>query len=72
MEKIQNNVFDTQVSIKTLEKPNGRSIFTVGGIATLIVLSGILLDVIIGSITGGDFCHAGRTFIDDMDDPVFD
>lgn len=64
MKKNQNNAMDNQVSINSIEQPNGRSLFTVGGIFTLIVLAGILLDVIIGNITGGDLSSLPKTAVD--------
>ncbi|MFA6126313.1 MAG: DUF4386 family protein [Bacteroidales bacterium] len=64
MKKIQNDVNDNGVSINRLEKPTDRSIFIVGGIFTLLVLAGILIDVIIGNITGGDLSSLPKTAVD--------
>jgi len=49
MAQTQKDVF----SIKNAEK-QWKSIYALGGVATIIVLIGALTDVIIGSITGGD------------------
>jgi hypothetical protein len=43
---------------------NDRAIYTVGGIFTLIVLAGILGDVIIGNITGGNLSALPATAVD--------
>lgn len=40
-----------------------KSIYTLGGIATIIALTGILLDVIIGNITGGNLSDLPQTAV---------
>src|SRR5512144_3284032 len=41
-----------------------QSIYTLGGIATVIALIGIVLDVIVGSITGGNLSALPQTAVD--------
>jgi hypothetical protein len=41
-----------------------KSIYTLGGIVTIIALAGILLDIIIGSVTGGNLSALPQTAID--------
>jgi hypothetical protein len=41
-----------------------KSIYTLGGIVTIIALTGILLDVIIGNVTGGNLSALTQTSID--------
>ena len=41
-----------------------KSIYTLGGVAAIIALAGILLDVIIGNITGGNLSALPQTAID--------
>lgn len=41
-----------------------KSIYNLGGIATIIVLIGVLIDVIIGNITGGNLSALPQTAID--------
>jgi hypothetical protein len=46
------------------QKTEWNSIYTLGGIATIIALTGILFDVILGSITGGDLSALPQTATD--------
>ena len=41
-----------------------KSIYTLGGIVTIIALSGILLDVVIGNVSGGNLSALPQTSID--------
>ena len=41
-----------------------KSIYTLGGIVTIIALTGVLLDIIIGNITGGNLSALPQTSID--------
>ena len=41
-----------------------KSIYTLGGIVTIIALAGILLDIIIGSVTGGNLSALPQTAIE--------
>jgi hypothetical protein len=41
-----------------------KSIYTLGGIVTIIALTGILLDIFIGSVTGGNLSALPQTAID--------
>jgi hypothetical protein len=50
-------------SIENTEKQL-KSIYILGGITTIIALAGILLDVIIGNITGGNLSALPQTTID--------
>jgi len=59
MTQTQKDVF----SINNAEK-QWKSIYALGGFATIIVLIGALTDVVIGNITGGDLSALPRTAID--------
>jgi len=59
MTQIQTDVF----SIEN-EEIQWESIYTLGAVAALIALTGILLDVIIGNITGGNLSALPQTAID--------
>ena len=41
-----------------------KSIYTLGGIVTIIALAGILLDIIIGNVTGGNLSALPQTAIE--------
>lgn len=49
--------------METTEK-QWKSVYTLGGITTIITLIGILLDVIIGNITGGNLSALPQTAVD--------
>ncbi|MBS1752287.1 MAG: DUF4386 family protein [Bacteroidetes bacterium] len=50
-------------SVENAEK-DFKSLFITGGITTIIALGGILLDIIIGSLTGGDLTTLPQTAVD--------
>jgi len=58
-----NQTLDEFFHIKNSEK-QWKSIYTLGGIVTGIALTGILLDIIIGSITGGNLSALPQTSIE--------
>jgi hypothetical protein len=58
-----NQTIDEFFQIKNSEK-QWKSIYTFGGIATLLALTGISLDVIIGSINGGNLSALPQTAIE--------
>lgn len=58
-----NQTLDEFFHIKNSEK-QWKSIFTFGGIATILALTGLLLDVIIGNVTGGNLSALPQTAID--------
>jgi len=58
-----NQTLDEFFQIKNSEK-QWNSIYTVGGLATIIALLGILLDVVIGNVTGGNLSALPQTAID--------
>jgi len=58
-----NQTLDEFFQIKNSEK-QWKSIYTFGGIATSLALTGILLDVITGSINGGNLSALPQTAID--------
>jgi hypothetical protein len=65
------NHFENQKNNIDISDEQWISIYTLGGVTTIIALLGISLDVIIGNITGGNFiCDARWPFAHDMDDPV--
>ncbi len=64
MEKNQTNPIDSQTSINTIEQPGAHSLFMVGGIFSLLVLAGILLDIIIGTNSGGDLSTLPNTAVE--------
>jgi len=58
-----NQTLDEFLHIKNSEQ-QWRSIYTLGGLATIIALLGILLDVVIGNVTGGNLSTLPQTAID--------
>jgi hypothetical protein len=58
-----NQIQDKFSNDENIEK-QWKSIYTLGGIVTIIALTGILLDIIIGSITGGNISALPQTSID--------
>lgn len=58
-----NQTLDEFFQIKNSEK-QWKSIYTLGGIVTIIALTGILLDIIIGSVNGGNLAALPQTAID--------
>jgi hypothetical protein len=58
-----NQTLDEFFQIKDSEK-QWRSIYTIGGIAAIIALLGITIDVIIGNLTGGNLSALPPTAID--------
>ena len=54
---------DALTDAESLEK-QWKSIYALGGVTTIVALCGILLDVIIGSITGGNLSALPQTAID--------
>jgi hypothetical protein len=54
---------DKFLSEENMEK-QWKSIYTLGGIVTIIALTGVLLDLIIGNITGGNLLALPQTSID--------
>jgi hypothetical protein len=46
------------------ENENWRGVYITGGIATIIALTGIILDVIVGSTTGGNLSALPQTAVD--------
>ena len=58
-----NQTLDEFFHIKNSEK-QWNSIYTLGGLATIIALLGILLDVVIGNVTGGNLSALPQTAID--------
>jgi Domain of unknown function (DUF4386) len=58
-----NQTLDEFFQIKNSEK-QWNSIYTLGGLATIIALLGILIDVIIGNTTGGNLSTLPQTAID--------
>lgn len=58
-----NQTLDEFFHIKNSEK-QWNSIYTLGGVAAIIALLGILLDVVIGNITGGNLSALPQTAID--------
>jgi len=59
MTQIQNDFFSNENTEK-----QWKSIYRLGGIAAIIALTGILIDVIIGNITGGNLSALPQTAID--------
>ena len=41
-----------------------KSIYSLGGISTIVALTGIVLDVVIGNITGGNLSALPQTAVD--------
>lgn len=62
-EKKMNQTIDDFFHIKNSEE-QWNSIYILGGFATIIALTGIFLDVLIGNITGGDLSALPQTAID--------
>ena len=58
-----NQTLDEFFQIKNSEK-QWNSIYTLGGLATIIALLGILIDVVIGNVTGGNLSALPQTAID--------
>lgn len=58
MRMLQENQFE-----KNTEKQS-QSIYTLGGITTIIALMGIVLDVVIGSVSGGNLSALPQTAVD--------
>ena len=58
-----NQTLDEFFHIKSSEK-QWNSIYTLGGIATILALTGISLDVVIGNINGGNLSSLPQTAID--------
>jgi len=58
-----NQTIDEFFHIKNSEK-QWNDIYTLGGIATFLALTGISLDVVIGNINGGDLTTLPQTAID--------
>ncbi len=58
-----NQTIDEFFHIKNSEK-QWNDIYTLGGIATILALTGISLDVVIGNINGGDLSALPQTAID--------
>jgi hypothetical protein len=58
-----NQTIDEFFYIKNSEQ-QWRSIYTLGGLATIIALLGILLDIVIGNVTGGNLSALPQTAID--------
>ena len=58
-----NQTLDEFFQIKNSEK-QWKSIYNLGALATIFALTGILLDVVIGNVTGGDLSSLPQTSID--------
>jgi hypothetical protein len=58
-----NQTLDEFFHIKNSEK-QWKNIYTLGGIATILALTGISLDVVIGNINGGNLSALPQTAID--------
>ena len=58
-----NQTIDEFFQIKNLEN-QWRSTYTLGGIATIIALTGIFLDIVLGNILGGDLSALPQTAIE--------